>query len=150
MGINVSVSEYLIINVTCFLQVHLWRLHSDKLWHFPCSYHDRLSGLQMKLTVSVLSTFNTAFTHFSITINQNILKLLLSIHFDKCGPRGDSSAKLCMAVCCCGCVFTDPYRRGLERGDVQRYSLPRWSKVWHVVFCLLYSSHPFWKLYPSC
>ena len=27
------------------MQVHLWRLHSYKLWYFSCSHHDCISGL---------------------------------------------------------------------------------------------------------
>ena len=52
-------------------------------------------------------------------------------------------------VCYCDFVLPDPHWRGLERGNVQWYSLSGRSEVWHVVFNLLYSAYTIWKLYPS-
>lgn len=46
------------------------------------------------------------------------------------------------------CDASDPDRRGLERGDVQRHPLAGRRAVWHVVLHLLHRPHAVWKLYP--
>lgn len=48
------------------------------------------------------------------------------------------------------CLLSDPHRRGLEWGDVQRDSLTRRSEVRHVVLHLFHRAHAVRKLYPSC
>lgn len=39
-------------SMTSFSQVHLWRLHADKLRHLSCSHHDCLSGLEINPTIN--------------------------------------------------------------------------------------------------
>lgn len=41
-----------------FPQVHLWRLHSNKLWHLSCSHHDRLSGLKIWQRITIFRKCN--------------------------------------------------------------------------------------------
>ena len=62
---------------------------------------------------------------------------------------------MCVCVCVCvrssswfHCVFPDPNRRGLERGDVQRDPIPGGRAVRDVVLHLLHRADSVWKLYP--
>lgn len=142
-------------SMTSFSQVHLWRLHADKLRHLSCSHHDCLSGLEINPTINSSPLMllqrikpNRKCNYERTNIIENV-EYIARLHGAAQLMDWIVGCILCVIVCCCGCVFSDPHRRGLEWGDVQRYSLSRRSEVWHVVLHLLYSADTIWKLYPS-